>query len=164
MGNHSQVRAAEGFSRIPPPLLLAAAATLGYLFDKKIRNKNGRGRLSKSAGWLVLDIGVALGVWALSTMISRGQNPNPAAEKTKLITDGPFRFSRNPVYLGAAIAALGGSIQASSPTGSMLTVIGLLYIDRAVVPTEEQYLSEKFGKTFEEYRSSVPRWVLRRQA
>ncbi|NNN12721.1 MAG: isoprenylcysteine carboxylmethyltransferase family protein [Acidimicrobiaceae bacterium] len=164
MGNHSQLRATEGFSRVPPPLLFTAATSLGYFFDKRIRKKDRRGRLSKCTGWLVLDIGVALGVWALGTMIQQGQNPNPAAEKTKLITDGPFRLSRNPVYLGAALAALGRSIQASSPTGSVLTMVALLYVDRAVVPAEEQYLSEKFGKTYDEYRSSVPRWVLRRQA
>ena len=164
MISDSKVHAKEGFSRVPPPLLFTAAASLGYLFDKRVRRNDKRGRLSKYVGLLVLEVGAALGAWALGTMIRRGQNPNPAAEKTELITNGPFRLSRNPVYLGAAIAALGRSIQASSPTGSVLTMVALLYVDRKVVPTEEQYLSERFGETYDEYRSSVPRWVIRRQA
>ncbi len=92
-------------------------------------------------------------------MLKQGQNPNPAAEKTKLITDGPFKLSRNPIYLASALAALGRSVQGESPTSALLTFALLLYVDRYVVPAEEEYLSEKFGATYDEYRSSVPRWI-----
>ena len=155
----SKTKGSFNFHHLPPPALFFAAIFLGHLADRSTRSGKSENRLLKYLGFLLFDAGIAFGIWALVWMLKQGQNPNPAAEKTKLITDGPFKLSRNPIYLASALAALGRSVQGASPTSALLTFALLLHVDRHVVPAEEEYLSEKFGATYDEYRSSVPRWI-----
>jgi len=78
---------------------------------------------------------------------------------TILITDGPYRYSRNPTYLSLTLLYLGGGVLFSSAWVCVLVVPTLLIIDVAVVQKEEQHLESQFGKEYLRYKNAVRRWL-----
>jgi protein-S-isoprenylcysteine O-methyltransferase Ste14 len=86
-------------------------------------------------------------------------NTSPLKPPTILVTDGIYRYSRNPMYLGLVLALLGvwtlwGSL---SPLAAVIAFI--LIIDRWQIPSEEKMLKDKFGSEYENYKSKTRRWV-----
>lgn len=76
----------------------------------------------------------------------------------KLITSGPYRFSRNPLYLGGNIFIfLGASLVMGTPSGVILTFLHLPLVD-LMVRREERQLEKSFGKEWLEYKEKVQRW------
>ena len=77
----------------------------------------------------------------------------------RLVTDGPFRISRNPIYLGGVIVLLGIAIFLGSLITFIFPVILFLALDRIYIPLEESQMEEIFGADYIEYKQSVRRWV-----
>jgi protein-S-isoprenylcysteine O-methyltransferase Ste14 len=84
---------------------------------------------------------------------------NPARPAEALVTDGPYRFTRNPMYIGMAGAYAGAAIAAGTLWPLALLPIVLLVVDRAIIPREERHLAKRFGEEYERYRQRVPRWL-----
>ena len=104
-------------------------------------------------GGLLLD-GAAAGYFRrLGTAVQ------PWKPSTVLATDGLYRFSRNPIYLGFAITYAGLAIAMDSVLTLALLVPCLFVVDRFVIQREERYLSAKFGPEYEAYRARVRRWL-----
>jgi protein-S-isoprenylcysteine O-methyltransferase Ste14 len=82
--------------------------------------------------------------------------PKPDAA---LVTAGPFRFSRNPIYLGFLVVVLGFALRWGDLWGWLALMVCHLALDRLVVTKEEAYLSTRFGAAYEAYRTRVRRWV-----
>jgi len=78
---------------------------------------------------------------------------------TELVQDGPYRFTRNPIYLAFATMYLGLSFVFNSAYILVMLVIVVILFDRTQIPREELYLQEKFGEEFSRYRAKVRRWV-----
>ena len=78
---------------------------------------------------------------------------------TRLVTDGPFRISRNPIYLGGVIVLLGIAILLGSLITFVFPVILFLVLDRIYIPLEESQMEEIFGADYIEYKQAVRRWV-----
>ena len=88
-----------------------------------------------------------------------GTNVNPMAPATALVTSGPFRWSRNPMYV-AATALLAGVGLASQMAWALLVLVPVLAIMHwGVVLREERYLTRKFGAQYEAYRARVRRYL-----
>jgi protein-S-isoprenylcysteine O-methyltransferase Ste14 len=109
--------------------------------------------LTLIVGGLLLD-GMAAGLFR-----RRGTAVEPWKPSTALIVEGPYRFSRNPIYLGFAITYLGLAIAMDSWIALILLVPCLFVIDRFVIRREERYLAAKFGPAYEAYREKVRRWL-----
>jgi protein-S-isoprenylcysteine O-methyltransferase Ste14 len=106
----------------------------------------------------LLAIGVGLWGWAILSMVRGGENPAPHTSTAQLVTGGPFRFSRNPIYTGGTTAMLGLAVLLDTATGiAVAVVLGLLANYIAVA--EERYLEVKFGDAYRDYRSRVRRWI-----
>jgi len=87
-------------------------------------------------------------------------NPIPANDMPKkLVTSGLFRFSRNPNYLGMAIALLGEAIFFGSLVSFVIPVAFVILINRTNIPIEERNLEKKFGKRYLDYKKRVRRWI-----
>jgi protein-S-isoprenylcysteine O-methyltransferase Ste14 len=84
---------------------------------------------------------------------------DPSKPPTALVEDGPFRFTRNPGYLGFALTYAGISLLTGGrwPLVFLPGVLGV--IDRGVIAREESYLEERFGDPYRDYRSRVRRWL-----
>jgi protein-S-isoprenylcysteine O-methyltransferase Ste14 len=83
----------------------------------------------------------------------------PWEEASRLVTEGPFRLSRNPIYLGDALAYVGVSVLIGSWWPLLVLPAVLLAMLRLVITREEEYLATRFGAAYAAYRSRVRRWV-----
>ena len=104
-------------------------------------------------------IAVALLVWAVRTFRTAG-TPVPAREPTTtIVRNGPYRFSRNPIYLAYSLFQLGLAIALDN--GWLLATLAgaMALIHYHVIPREEEYLERRFGAQYSEYRRSVRRWL-----
>ena len=111
-------------------------------------------------GWLggcIVGAGVAVHFWS-SVSLARGERQR--AETGALVTDGPFRYVRNPIYLAGITLLLGVGLLYSTwrVLDLVLPLLLLLYFHVAVVWAEEPALRRRFGSKYEEYCKRVPRW------
>ena len=84
---------------------------------------------------------------------------NPARRAEALVTDGSYRFTRNPMYVGMACAYAGAALAAGALWSLALLPGVLLLIDRAIIPREERHLAERFAEDYDRYRRRVRRWL-----
>jgi protein-S-isoprenylcysteine O-methyltransferase Ste14 len=110
-------------------------------------------------GGAVVVVAVALFAWAIAT-ISRAGSQVPTNRPTTTIVDaGPYRFTRNPIYLGMFLGIAGLAIAFDSLWLLLALVLFALIIRYGVVAREEAYLERKFGDVYRGYRSRVRRWL-----
>jgi protein-S-isoprenylcysteine O-methyltransferase Ste14 len=100
-----------------------------------------------------------LGLWAKNTIRSHGTTLNPSGQPTALVTNGPFRLSRNPMYFSYAVAAFGMALFSGSPFSLITPFLYFLYLNYAVIPREERRMNMMFGPRFQEYALATRRWI-----
>jgi len=100
-----------------------------------------------------------LSVWGLATLRAAGTSIRPSSPASTLVTHGPFRLSRNPMYLGLTLVYLGVTLLMNSVWTALFLplVIGTLYL--TVIRHEERYLAATFGDEYDNYRGRVRRWL-----
>jgi len=108
---------------------------------------------------LPLLLGVALFAWARATFRRHMTALMPWTRTTALATDGPYRFSRNPIYLSFALMYLGLSFVFDSTYVLIMLVLVVVLFDRLQIPREERYLRGIFGAEFDSYAAKVRRWL-----
>lgn len=116
--------------------------------------------------WVLLPVGIAL-VVAGFRLISASkvaldkhdQRSLPGTPTTQLVTDGPFRYSRNPNYLGAISIAVGLGLAVNSLWFLAIAVMCLLLLDIWMIRPEERYLRQQFGAEYEVYAQNTRRWL-----
>jgi protein-S-isoprenylcysteine O-methyltransferase Ste14 len=114
------------------------------------------------AGWLgamVLVLASALFAWAIVIMTRAGSNVPTNRPTTAIVESGPYRFTRNPIYLGMFLGLIGLAMALDNLWLLMLLVPFALVIRYGVVAREEAYLERKFGDVYRGYRSRVRRWL-----
>jgi protein-S-isoprenylcysteine O-methyltransferase Ste14 len=111
------------------------------------------------AGWLLIALGTGVSGWGLATFYRAGTPIRPNRPVAILVTHGPFRLSRNPMYLGLSLVYLGVMVLVDSAWALLFlpSVIAVLYV--TVIRLEERYLAATFGIAYEEYRGRVRRWL-----
>lgn len=118
------------------------------------------------AGWVglavgvpIIVVGVLLWTWTLRTQLQARTATYVGDPTTTLITYGPFRFSRNPMYLSYGILLVGIALAVN--TAWVLAVVPVLLLVGTVdlMLTEERYLQQKFGEEYSQYRARVRRWL-----
>jgi protein-S-isoprenylcysteine O-methyltransferase Ste14 len=110
-------------------------------------------------GLLPLAAGLSLIVWPVVLMLRRGTTLEPAGTPTALVRQGPFRVSRNPIYLGDVLVLLGVGLLAPSAASLAAPVLFFLVVDGLVIPFEEARLAAQFGEEYAAYRREVRRWL-----
>jgi len=114
-------------------------------------------------GWAVIAVGAALAASCVWTFVRRGQGtPAPFDAPRRVVAAGPYRFVRNPMYLGGFLVLCGFGLVERSGAIVIFSALWLLVVHLAVVFLEEPDLRRKFGSTYEDYRRTVPRWLPRR--
>ena len=111
------------------------------------------------AGVAVLLLGVGLGLWGAYAMHKAGTNIMPTLPTTALVVSGPFRHSRNPLYLALALDFLGLTLIVNSLWGIFALVPVLIVMHYGVILREERYLEAKFGESYRQYCSTVRRYL-----
>lgn len=112
-----------------------------------------------SAGVAAIAVGVALNLWADRAFKRWRVGVVPLSPAPHLIEDGPFRFSRNPMYLGMVLISAGVALA----TGVLWNLIaaGMLaaWLHIGAVLPEEKFLAKNFGSDFDAYCRRIPRWI-----
>jgi protein-S-isoprenylcysteine O-methyltransferase Ste14 len=117
---------------------------------------------SVPAGWIggiVFVLALALFAWAIATMTRAGSNVPTNLPTTTIVETGPYRFTRNPIYLGMFLGLVGLAIAFDNLWLLVMLVPFTLAIRYGVVAREEAYLERKFGDAYRQYRARVRRWL-----
>jgi protein-S-isoprenylcysteine O-methyltransferase Ste14 len=122
--------------------------------------------LSSSETALVLFLGVGVvgcgllfGAWALWAMWRAGVSALPWKEPARLVPDGPFRFSRNPIYISLAVMYTGLSVALNAIWPLAFLIFAIVIVDRMIILQEEKVLEKKFGEEYLSYKVKVRRWI-----
>jgi protein-S-isoprenylcysteine O-methyltransferase Ste14 len=110
-------------------------------------------------GTVVFVLALALGVSAVITMTKAGSNVPTNRPTTTIVAHGPYRFTRNPIYLGMLLGQIGLAIAFNSLWLLITLVPFALVVRYGVVAREEAYLARKFGDAYRGYCSRVRRWL-----
>jgi protein-S-isoprenylcysteine O-methyltransferase Ste14 len=148
----------KGNNALPPTYLylsIVIMVTLHFLFPvaKPI-----------SFPWTLLGaipfaLGLALNLIADRAFQVRKTTVKPFEEPTFLITDGAFRVSRNPMYLGFVLILIGIAVFMGSLTPYAVIIVFAIVMDSVFIRIEERMLGEKFGETWLVYKGNVRRWI-----
>ena len=114
------------------------------------------------AGWLgamVFVLALALFAWSIATMTRAGTNIPTNQPTTTIVESGPYRFTRNPIYIGMFLGLIGLAIAFNTIWLLLMMVPFALVIRYGVVAREEAYLDRKFRDVYRGYRSRVRRWL-----
>lgn len=118
----------------------------------------GEHRVALAAGLPLLLLGVGLAAWVIRAMAAAGTSPDGYRDDHELLTEGVFRVSRNPFYVGALLAMLGVALVVNG-AWLLLLPLGFAVIFSLQVRQEERYLERRFGEPFLQYRRQVRRWI-----
>jgi protein-S-isoprenylcysteine O-methyltransferase Ste14 len=143
----------------PPPLIYLAGLALGFALGAVLPSAT----LPWAVRWLLGPLLVIAGLLLMRSFISsfrRAETPvHPGWPTTALVTDGPYRHTRNPAYVGMALFSIGIALLAAAPWALIGVAVAVLVVDRGVIAREERYLERRFGAEYVDYSSRVRRWL-----
>jgi protein-S-isoprenylcysteine O-methyltransferase Ste14 len=145
--------------RIDPQLIYAIPLVIGLLVERGFPTRATPDRLAAPLGIGCLALGLALAGAAVRRFRAASTTLQPWVATTALVTGGPFRFSRNPIYLGYTLLYLGVAFWVNSLWPLLLLPALLWLMHRLVINREEAYLERQFGEGYLVYRSKVRRWL-----
>jgi protein-S-isoprenylcysteine O-methyltransferase Ste14 len=110
-------------------------------------------------GFLLLAAGLGIVIWVNAMFQHAGTTIKPFEESSALVVGGPFRYSRNPIYVGMVVFLLGVGVLLGSLTPLLVIPIFAFIIQRRFIHAEEAMLARTFGAHYDEYRARVRRWI-----
>jgi protein-S-isoprenylcysteine O-methyltransferase Ste14 len=143
----------------PPPLIYAGALAIGLLANRRYRLAFLPRGLSRVLGWPLIFGGLVIGTLGFREMKRAGTNVDPREPTTAIVTGGPYRFTRNPLYLSLTLIYGGITTLANALPAALLLPIVLAIMRRGVIEREERYLERKFGDEYLDYKGRVRRWI-----
>ena len=145
---------------IRPPIAWALAVLAGLALNGSCPCRSCRPRcLQAGSAAMVFVLALALVAWAIATITRAGSNVPTNMPTTTIVETGPYRFTRNPIYLGMMLGLVGLAIAFDSLWLLVTLVPFALVIRYGVVAREEAYLERKFGDVYRRYRARVRRWL-----
>lgn len=143
--------------RFPPPLIFLGFVLLGGLVDRWLALPPLP--IPRWFGAIVALPGAVLIAAAVGAFRRSGEDPTPWTRTDQVIATGLYARTRNPMYLGMAITALGLGVALASMMALLLTIAAAMVVGRTVIAREERYLEAKFGDGYRAYRARVRRWL-----
>lgn len=146
----------------PPPLIYFGFLLLGWALDRFVTTLAFPWALDmpvKIAAVVLIVAGLLIEMWAGGLFKKAGTHVVPWSPSTALVVEGPYRFSRNPMYVGFTLTYLGLALGLQSPTAVILLIPCLMLMTWGVILREERYLTAKFGQAYLTYKQGVRRWL-----
>jgi protein-S-isoprenylcysteine O-methyltransferase Ste14 len=145
---------------IPPPLLYVVPLGVGALLQRLVPVAIlPRSVGTVAGGWLLFALGIALFAAALLNFHRARTSLIPIKPTTAIVETGPYRFTRNPMYVSMTLIYLGVTLWIDSIWPLVFLPIVLFTVQRAVIAREERYLEAKFGEAYRGYKGRVRRWI-----
>ncbi|MCX6082292.1 MAG: isoprenylcysteine carboxylmethyltransferase family protein [Chloroflexi bacterium] len=144
---------------LPPAILMAIFLIVALLFGWKLPIPVPFPVWMKLVGWAISLGGIGIGFSAVRTMEKAHTSPDPDKPTSEIVKQGPYRLSRNPIYLSYVMFVIGLPLAIGYYWGAILAPIVVDAYDRLIIAREETYLEHIFGQKYLEYKSSVRRWL-----
>jgi len=146
--------------RLRPPGLALALVALG-LAGQLLLSRLGLPMLPRAplAGAALAAAGLAWMLWAAWHLRRAATTLLPIGLPTVLVEEGPYRFGRNPMYLGMAVVMAGIALAAGAPLVATATMVFVRLLQRLHIPFEEARLKQTFGAWYSDYAAQVRRWL-----
>ncbi|WP_407295067.1 methyltransferase family protein [Stutzerimonas zhaodongensis] len=151
--NHASARAVP-----PPPLIYLVFIGCAWGLARWVPLDLPALELTVYAGWASITVGIALMLWSAVEMFRHRTTINPYGKPSSLLQSGPFRFSRNPIYLGDTLIYCGIGLLLHSVWPWLLLPLLVACMQRTVIVHEERLLLRLFGDDYRIYRRRVRRW------
>ena len=147
-----------------PPLYFIGGFLLGMILHATVTpidlvSGSASPRSVITTGWVVFWIGMIVAHTGVFTFLFAGTTMFPFKEASRLVTHGPYRFTRNPMYLGLTIAYVGLSLALNTGWPLVLLPVVLWLLVKTVIQVEEEYLESAFGEEYLAYKKRVRRWL-----
>ena len=158
----ADVRRASPGVHFPPPTLFVVGFLLALALDRWLLSLRFSASSSPAlplTAWVLIALGMGLLAWAMLTFRRARTAIMPFNPASTIVTSGPYRFSRNPMYVGLTLVYLGLSFLVGTvwPIALLPIVLWSLYV--LVIRREEQYLGAAFADEYGAYRRRVRRWL-----
>ena len=148
------------FARIPPPVWVLLYELLAWAISALADLQPVTALRQPVLGWLVIVAAIVLAVSAVVTFRRAGTEEIPASVTNKaLVTHGPYRFTRNPMYLSLTLLTLGIALLSGGPLFFAVPLLVAITNNGATIPYEEAKMERQFGETFRAYKARVRRWI-----
>jgi protein-S-isoprenylcysteine O-methyltransferase Ste14 len=136
-----------------------AFAYLGTIVDSFLRLPSFSSPIVAALGFVLISLGFLLRVWAAVHFYGHQMRVISLEPQNSLVTTGPFRYSRNPLYLGGNVFCFfGAALLLGSPGALIMTALQLPLVN-FMIRREEKQLERKFGEEFRTYKKQVRRWL-----
>ncbi len=144
---------------IPPPIFLLFAIAFSYLVSTFVPGPKLVGLPYTILGLVSIICGIGLFVWTIQLFKAHKTTLRPKGKPSSLITTGPYRLSRNPIYLGFLLITIGTAFLFANLLAFVGPLVFFFFISTFVIPFEEDMLTKLFEKDYETYREKTRRWV-----
>lgn len=146
-------------SRIPwPPILIAASIGGGLVLDH-LAPLASLPPIMRVIGGAVIVIAIVNDIWCAWTLARHNTTVMPHRPVSYLVTHGPYRFTRNPIYVSHVAATIGIGLLLRSPWILLLTPLLVVGLTQLAILPEERHLARKFGAGFANYAARTRRWL-----
>lgn len=142
----------------PPPLIFAGPLAAGLLLHRFFPKRFVPRWIGITLGGLGIISGAMLIRGGFREMLAAKTNVNPTLPANTIVTGGPYRYTRNPLYMGLTLMYAGVAFLANAFWAMLLLPLVLVVMVYGVIKREEQYLEQKFGEQYLSYKARVRRW------
>jgi protein-S-isoprenylcysteine O-methyltransferase Ste14 len=147
------------FPRLVPPVYWLAALGVMALLHRYAPGPRWLTPPWNLAGLIFVLAGLFVGAWSLALFVRRRTSFEPLMRPDYLVVEGPYRFSRNPMYLGLALTLLGAALLLGTVTPLLGVPLFMAAVDVLFIRPEERLLAENEGSAYDAYRQRVRRWL-----
>jgi protein-S-isoprenylcysteine O-methyltransferase Ste14 len=145
--------------RLWPPVAIGGPLLVGWLATAGWGDPVGLGGWRVPVGWALAVFFVAWNGWSLMLFARHGTGLLPGEPTSAIIEEGPYRLSRNPLYVGLLALYLAFALLGPTFWGLVLFPVAVLLVLWGAIRPEERFLHERFGAAYDDYRRRVRRWL-----
>ncbi|WP_372422683.1 methyltransferase family protein [Salinarimonas chemoclinalis] len=143
-----------------PPIVYLAAIVAGFTIERNLApTSHGGGMALGVLGVAMILGGLGLDLWTASTFSRARTTILPHRGAKALVTSGPFRFSRNPIYLGNSMLVAGLGLVFDNLWLVGFAVVAAFSVQKLAIEREEAHLARRFGAQWQAYAARVRRWI-----
>jgi protein-S-isoprenylcysteine O-methyltransferase Ste14 len=144
---------------VPPPLMFVLAFLAGVGVQAQLPLPAAAPEALRSAGAILALLGLFLALWCAWMFLAARTTVIPHGRPHRLLRAGPYRFTRNPMYLSLVLVYLGAAAWFAQPWSALLVALPVALVNAVVIPFEERRLGYLFGEEYLRYCATVRRWL-----
>ncbi len=146
---------------IPPPIVGAVSAVMAWIIAVSTASFTVRSPILVPAAAILITCGLVLDAWSILRFLGAGTSINPVSsdKTTVIVRTGPYRFTRNPMYLGMALLLVGYCVYLGNVVSLLAVVLYVWYTTRFQIIPEEKALTAMFGESYRMFLAETRRWI-----